>query len=223
VVIPTASLWLEDCKIGDVEQWLPNVATFDRRFLDANWADQALPPPITVKAREGAALALLVPYTSPCIPRTGAVSDEVLERSREMRHRFIDTLNEGWSDPVLRSDRNLRLVLDVAPGGRMVKPLTIDSGMTPGESWQFSVDVGGPGTRPVRIGVRRKLGDPGQATLITVELWREDGPTHLRIVRPVIADEWTMFRFGTLEPGRYIFIVESNQGALTGDRFRIRE
>jgi hypothetical protein len=98
-------------------------------------------------------------------------------------------------------------------------------GMTAGESWQWSFESAGPAheRRLVGINIRRKLGESFTGTLLTLDIWQEDGEFHTRIVRPVVGDEFTLFPFPASIPvGRYVYIVRAGETTALGGRFRIR-
>jgi hypothetical protein len=88
IVIVEASLWMKDCQVGPVEQWLPDVRVFDRRFLDQTWTDHLLPTPITMEGRQGSVMAFMVPYGSPCVDPNAPVSEADYRRSERMKRLF---------------------------------------------------------------------------------------------------------------------------------------
>lgn len=121
---------MRHCEIGPVSQWLPEVSLFDRRFLDPEWSNHLLPMPVTVEARQGNAFAFMVPYKSPCVETL--TSDAEYGGSLRLERVFVKAIGQlpPYDDAQELASLDLRLRLDLSPGGRMEVPLVVMGGMT---------------------------------------------------------------------------------------------
>src|SRR5438094_1636293 len=198
IIIPSASLWMmKNCKVGDADHWLPAATAFDRRDLHANWSDQLLDFPITIDARQGASMIVMVPIFSPCVQDIASESD--FRRSEKSERMLKNAI--AVADAKVNRRLHLRLRLTREPGGIQQVPVTIEPGMTAGESWQTSWEL--RGQRFLGISIRKKLGELGWATLMSIDLWSERTGKHLHVTRPLVGAEFSFFPLGGLSKGSY--------------------
>jgi hypothetical protein len=218
IVIREAALWMGDCEIGRVDQWLPDVAIFDRRFVDPAWSERILEMPVTVEARHGSAIALFVPYSLPCLDTTTKTTEADFARSRRVLRLFRDAIHlfPPYNTAEAVQDLRLRLRLVLAPGGVHVTPVRIAPGMSPGVSWQQAYEV--VNSRFEGINFRRKLAEPGQVDILSLDVWREGTSFHRRVTRPLVGDEFTLFPLKSLPPGRYIYVFAREGTGVSGGR-----
>jgi hypothetical protein len=100
-------------------------------------------------------MIVMVPIFSPCVQDVASESD--FKRSL----KFERLLKNAIALPDAKANRklHLRLRLSREPGGIQEVPVTIEPGMTAGQSWQTSWEI--HGRRFLGISIRKKLGEPG--------------------------------------------------------------
>jgi hypothetical protein len=216
IILRGASLWQRGEKIGDATGYLDDVRLVERSTIDpAGITDARRDLPITLPARDGRALVLLIDVWKPVVNASTSVA-EVAARRR--LNRFLGTVSrlpaQGRSTVQLRVDRTPGgsqwfSVRSLAPAG--VYPQAIrDAGalarLAGGSFWLIEpvVDRG----KLAGMAVRRSFAGAGQVDLVHVTVWRQGSPLRRSFTRPVIGQQSTLFPLSGLPDGPYIATAE---------------
>lgn len=197
IIVPGASLWLGDQRLGDATGYSAPEPGAER-----------LPLPVTLDAREGRSVRLFVGrdplLLGDCFYRWPEQVSWPPDR-RKCRLWRAALIPKGSRQP-------LRLHLQLAPGGDHEYPVRLQSPSGPRETGWLAALGGGP-----QGNVRMSLSHDGTgpaAAIVHLDLWRVgDHRFHRSFERPLLpgtraytgfkAEHDSLFSLPPLEPGRY--------------------
>jgi hypothetical protein len=216
IIVRAASLWQRGEKIGDATGYLDDVRLVERSTIDPSAVTDARRDlPITLPARDGRALVLLIDVWNPVVNASSSVA-EVAARRR--LNRFLGAVSrlpaEGRGSVQLRVDR--------VPGGSQWFPLR--SLAPPGVYPQAIRDASAVARQAgasfwliepavargklTGVVVRRSFAGAGQVDLVHLHLWKQRSLFRRSFTRPVVGQQSTLFPLAALADGQYIVTAE---------------
>ena len=218
VVVRSADLLLDGEVVSAASGWVDNVGLLDQAASNPSLLRGALRTfPITLDARAGKEVALMMDVWSPLVGASSTRDETVTRKSFRELTATLATLPIG-----AESDR-LRLRLNHAPGGSdlyalsavrtptssvsVVEAAAALMNSVPPQLWAIDRPEGLAG-----ITIRRRLAGADEIDLVRLDLWNDQSPFHLTFVRPVVARQQTFFPLPDLPRGAYIatFMVKGD-------------
>jgi hypothetical protein len=229
IILRSASLWQRGEKIGDATGYLDDVRLVERATIDpAAITDARRDLPITLPARDGRALVLLIDVWNPVVNASTSVV-EVAARRR--LNRFLGTVSrlpaEGRSSVQLRVDRipggsQWFPVRSFAPAGvypQAVRDASAVARLAGGSFWLIEPVVGRG--KLAGVVVRRSFAGAGQVDLVDVTVWKQGSPFRRSFTRPVVGQQSTLFPLSGLPQGQYIVTADLGDRVLATYSFAL--
>jgi hypothetical protein len=211
VIVRGASLWAGGEKLSEATGYLEDVTVLDESAANPQSVTQRRRHfPITVNAREGRTFALLMDVWTPIL------AAPTTSREQAARRRLNQFLTRVAS-PESSRDEDIELRLEHVPGGsgtfvvrRLRPPETYQEAIRSASSvqkqlssnfWVVTPHV--QGERFVGLVLRRRFSGAGQVDLVRLDVWKDGSPYYRSLIRPVVAQQSTLFPLPRLPAGSY--------------------
>jgi len=211
VIVRRASLWAAGEHLSEATGYLDDVRVLDASAANPESVTQGRRQlPMTVSAREGRTVALLMDVWTPIV--TAASPTE--ERSARRRlNRFLTDIGS----PESPEDHRIELRVEHVPGGggtfpvRRIRPRptyleAIRSASAIQKQRRSAFWIVTPHLRQngfVGLVLRRRFSGTGQVDLVRLDVWKERSSYHRVHTRPVVGQQSTMFPLPGLSAGSY--------------------
>jgi hypothetical protein len=211
VIVENASLWIDGRKTSDATGYLADPGVLDRSSAaPAEITDSRLDFPISMNAREGRSVAILMDVWQPIV--SAADSTAALNARQELNQLMtsVDSLASG-------GERRIELGLELAPGGFQRFPIRglVEPGVYPEairdasaiqrqaplQNWVVEPRLAG--NELEGLALRRRFAGGGQVDLVQLDIWRERSQFHQTYTRPVLGQQARLFPF-RLPAGAYV-------------------
>jgi hypothetical protein len=229
IIVRDASLWQGEKRVGDAAGYLEDVKLLEQSTVNpAAISDARRDLPITLEAREGRTVAVLIDVWKPIV--TAASPAAELKARREL-NRFRDTIerlpNTGTSPVRLRIGRvpggaQWFDVRSLVPPGVYPEAIRDASALVEQDRVSlWSVDPVPKGTRLIGLRLRRTVAGAGQVDVVRLTVWKERSRRSESVTRPVVGEQAALFPLPPLPPGAYTSAFELGDRVVTHFAFRL--
>ena len=211
VIVQSASLWVDDREVTNATGYLADAQLLDQSALaPAAITDGRLDFPISMSAREGRSVAILMDVWRPVVAAEGA--DAVLTARREL-NQFLTSVGSLAAG----SERQIELGLELVPGGfkrfhirglvepgiypEAIRDASAIQRQAPLQNWLVEPLVSKD--RLTGLSLRRRFAGGGQVDLIQLDVWSVNSPFHRAYERPVLGQQGQLFPLD-LPDGAYV-------------------
>jgi hypothetical protein len=211
VIVQSASLWVEDEEIADATGYLANPQLLDQSAIaPAAITDGRLDFPISMNAREGRSVAILMDVWRPVV--TAVDTDAALSARRQL-NQFLTSVASLASG----GEREIELGLDLAPGGfqrfgirGLVEPGIYPEAIRDASAIQRQAPLQNWLVEPLvargkldGLSLRRRFAAGGQVDLVQLDVWDVRSERHWAYERPILGQQAQLFP-PELSGGAYI-------------------
>jgi hypothetical protein len=216
VIIRGASLWFDGKQLGTARGYVADAVVLDRIQEDpGRVVDQTRQLPFTLDVRQGRTVGIFV-FDDELYVNAAAANNEKRERQAQRVIRRWRRVLTGLDQP---KGHQIELRLRLLPGGTQTFPVQVEPAMTALFAWQLSVTP--LGRKGVSLGLRRKAGEPGQTSVVSLDVWARDGGYHKAFERPLIGADFTYVPIRGLRRGIYWFAFRLGAKAVASGCFRV--
>ena len=211
VIVERASLWVNGQETTDATGYLADAQLLDQSAVaPAAITEGRLDFPISMSAREGRSVAILMDVWRPIVTASG--SDEALSARREL-NQFLTSVGSLSSG----DERNIELGLELAPGGfqrfhirglvepgiypEAIRDASAIQRQAPLQNWLVDPLVRDGGL--AGLSLRRRFAGGGQVDLVQLDIWNEGSQFHQAYERPVLGQQAVFFPLD-LPDGAYV-------------------
>ena len=211
VIVERASLWVDDREITNATGYLADPQLLDQSAIaPAAITDGRFDFPISMNAREGRSVAILMDVWRPVVAAEG--SDAALSARREL-NQFLTSVGSLSSG----NERVLELALELAPGGFQRFPIRglVEPGIYPEairdasaiqrqaplQNWLVEPLV--RDARVAGLSLRRRFAGGGQVDLVQLDIWNVGSQFHRAYERPVLGQQAQLFPLDLVD-GAYV-------------------
>lgn len=210
VIVQGASLWVDGRETTTAVGYLPDAQLLDDSAASpAAISDARLAFPLSLNAREGRSVAILMDVWTPVVTVEG---DEALVARRKLNQLLtsVGSLATG-------SDRHIELGLDLVPGGfrrfdirGLVEPGVYPEAIRdasaiqrqgPLETWLVQPRLEEDDLKGLTL--RRRFAAGGQVNLVRLDVWNVQSQLHRAYERPLLGQQAQLFPLD-LPDGAYV-------------------
>jgi hypothetical protein len=211
VIVRRASLWAAGEQLSEATGYLEDVRVLDASAANPESVTQRRRQfPITVNAREGRTVALLMDVWTPIVTAPSPTEERA---ARRRLNRFLTDIGS----PESPEDDEIELRVEHVPGGGGTFPVrrfrpppayleAIRSASAIQKQRRSNFWVVAPHIRQkdfVGLVLRRRFSGTGQVDLVRLDVWKEGSSYHRVSTRPVVAQQSTVFPLSGLPAGSY--------------------
>jgi len=228
VIIESASLWVDGQEFTNATGYLADPALLDRSAIEpAAITDGRLDFPLSMTAREGRSVAILMDVWRPVVAAEG--SDTALSARRELNQLLtsIGSLTSG-------GERQIELGLEVAPGGfqrfrvrGLVEPGVYPEAIRDASAIQRQAPLQNWIVEPfvskgdlAGLSLRRRFAAGGQVDLVQLDVWNVRSQFHQAEERPILGQQAQFFPLD-LPEGAYVATFRHEGTVIAHRSFRV--
>jgi hypothetical protein len=201
VIVQGASLWVDDREMTSAVGYLPDGHLLDRSATaPATITDARLDFPLSLNAREGRSIAVLMDVWRPVV--TAESSEDALVARRKL-NQFLTSVGSLAEE----SERRIELGLDLVPGGfqrfdvrglvepgiypEAIRDASAIQRQAPVQTWLVEPYVTTKGLEGLTL--RRRFAAADQVDLVQLDVWNVQSQFHRAYERPVLGQQAQVF------------------------------
>jgi hypothetical protein len=211
VIVQSASLWVDEREMTNATGYLADANLLERTAATpAAISDARLDFPISMNAREGRSVAILMDVWRPVVTAEGSVEELNARRKLNQFLTSVGSLATG-------SDRRIELGLELVPGGlqrfdirglvepgiypEAIRDASAIQRQGPLETWLVEPRL--TGNELDGLALRRRFAGGAQVDLVTLDVWNVQSQFHEAHQRPVLGQQAQLFPLA-LPAGAYV-------------------